>query len=224
LKDDVVTRISVVSGVDYERTNHIIAQWASSSNDNNPQSLSIQQEASAEFGVPLSKWQQEKMDANQEQLSQGIHNVEHFLYANGTVGKRTMSITTDQERAVLRSIYAETQKALEEQGLGPDDYVVVYRGMMHGKVRYGEGDTVDYKGNAMESWSLSHDTAYEFAASMDEVGNFGTVFRMLVPRRNIVSTAYTGFGCLGEDEVVIFGSVPGNEAYVRELVDMEDQF
>lgn len=56
--------------------------------------------------------------------------------------------------------------------------------------------------NALESWSLSADTARSFADS-GKKGELGITLVMEVPVSRIMSTAATGIGCLTELEVVL---------------------
>jgi len=248
IKYEICKRLAKDAGVDYDTVNAIVGQWAVSSNDEDMRSLSLQEAASEEFGTPLSDWQrgklnfrkqtigmlEERADAEADktydmlvrQRAKGVASVANmsdedirkfadetrndFMRREMSQNPKRFPITTrENERKVLRAMYNNTQKAMAEQGLKPDDYVTLYRGMTISKRNVKAGDTVGYIGNAIESWSVSKDTA----------SNFGTVFRMRVPRRNIVASAVTGFGCLAEYELVIIGSIPGTTATVVKYKD-----
>ena len=60
-KDEIVTTLSNATGLPYEDVNTVIHQWAQSANDSDYRSLSMQEAISKEFGVPLSKFQQDSI-------------------------------------------------------------------------------------------------------------------------------------------------------------------
>lgn len=131
----------------------------------------------------------------------------------------------DQSRQLVRQMYDNTQQALAEQGLQPDDTITLYRGfnfveekiptdpikhlayidmLKNGDepdvVAYPQSainKVVGYKGNAAESWSASSSVAQTFGAN---------VVGISVPVKNILSTAGTGFGCVNEGEFVVLGN------------------
>jgi len=57
------------TGVPYNTMSEMIHQWAITSNDSSERSLSIQQAAAEEFGVPLSDWQKKHMNEIPTQAS-----------------------------------------------------------------------------------------------------------------------------------------------------------
>jgi len=63
IEKQVAKDIADLSGETPECCARIIEQWATSSNDSSPLSISIQQAAADEFGVGLSDWQQKKIDS-----------------------------------------------------------------------------------------------------------------------------------------------------------------
>jgi len=112
-------------------------------------------------------------------------------------------------------MYDLTQQSLRDMGIGPDDEVTLYRGMKRttlsaerNKVsvseKYANGN-YKYTGNPIESWTLSMHEARKFGSH--QAG-------MTVKASNIFSTPYSGLGCWGEEEFVIFGSVPGYVATI----------
>jgi len=189
VKDMICTDISEESGVDYETVNEMAAAWAKTSNDQNMKYLGSQRDAAEEFNKPLSEWQREQIG-----------------WAAKTGFTRTIA-PADEQRRVLRAMYSQTQNKLADMGMGPDDCVTVYRGFkipdVAPAIAY-KGDTIKLKGNCLESWSLSRRTAETFAAR--EYGKVAYIVKSRVPRRDIFSTCRTGFGCLEEREVLIFGS------------------
>ena len=119
-------------------------------------------------------------------------------------------------------MYDNTQSWISERGLGPDDTVRLYRGIStgggrvdeHAMFKQAEGGNMPYNGNAIESWSISKAVARNF---VEQGGGIGAVVVADVPVRNIISTARTGFGCISEGEMVIFGNIPGSQVLVDQV-------
>jgi len=194
IKSNIVDDISRQAGVGKYTVNDMLKQWATTSNDEDMQSLSMQEAVSEEFGVPLSDWQKDKID---------------------TVGVNLSDVRRNHERSVVRAMYNSTQKSLTDAGYKPGDTVTLYRGMNVSDAKHKVGDIVNYKGNAIESWSIDSRSASDFAAGWtSESGVQGLIISMQVPIENIISTAATGFGCMDEAEFVILGSILGNIANV----------
>jgi len=61
-KADVCNYIADQTGIPANDASLMIHQWAATSNDTSPASLSIHEAAAEEFGVSLSEWQKEKAD------------------------------------------------------------------------------------------------------------------------------------------------------------------
>lgn len=244
VKDQIVTDISAASGVSYEDTNAVIGQWAQSSNDSDIRSLSLQEAASEEFGMELSDWQQTKVDTiraaewirsdpmpgsdidtvydeamKKYPNANDVYDIETTVYDQNMVeiagGVTSPLLPRDQERAIMRAQYDQTQKRFADLGYSPDDSIVLYRGFTQdiSKGTFDKGEIINYKGNTIESWSASPSVARNFANvwGADESGN---IIRMEVPIRNVFSCARTGFGCLNEGEYVIFGNIPDSQAEV----------
>lgn len=191
----------------YEIVNKIIKQWAHSANDEDARSLSIQQDAAEVFGVELSDWQKGKV----KEISASGEEI-------GLVGL----YPSEWQREILATMYKITQDRFAELGFDPDDTVRLYRGTnipMKDMEGWDPGEVVKYEGNALESWSVSQDSANVFAdpidIPMDGEDTYGVILEIEVPVKNVVGTARTGFGCLGEGEFVIKGcSVDGATARV----------
>lgn len=115
----------------------------------------------------------------------------------------------ENERHFLRTMYNRTQAALNLQ-FGEGGEVMLFRGVRNedGKIKAKRGDVLEYKGNTMESWSVSKSVASDFS------GDYGTVIAMMVPIKNILSMATTGFGCLNEGEFVVLDHKPGTTVRV----------
>lgn len=60
-KNNIVTELSDATGLPYEDVNKFVHQWATSSNDTDMRSLSIQKAIADEFGLELSPWQKQRM-------------------------------------------------------------------------------------------------------------------------------------------------------------------
>jgi len=200
VKGQICEHLSDQTGMDKEDVNDFVGQWSGSSNDADMRSLAIQQDAAKEFGVKLSDWQRGKIVENE--------NMSKLFEGDKPSNFRSL-LPSNQQRSLLRTMYDNAQEALQEQGI--KDHVRLYRGIDLPDVTtkgWSTGDTIDYKGNAIESWSVSEEMA----------GMFGntTVF-MDVPVENIVSTARTGLGCLTEGEFIIMGSIPGQQAQVYDF-------
>jgi hypothetical protein len=214
LKALMCNNLSYLSGVDADIVSNIIGAWSQSSNDENALSLFIQQRSSELFGVELSDWQKEKIRL----LENDYNNMSiEDLAAGRQRGpyRSSAQITKDNIDKVLKSMYKSTQEDFKERGYSPDDEVILFRGVLS-KDSYGNNnDVVEYNGNTVESWSYDHMVGVEFATYNDDEYTHGTVIAAKVPVKNILSTPYTGFGCLDEREVVIFGNIPNSEVKIN---------
>lgn len=182
--------------VDKDAVGQVVTQWAKDSNDSNKASLSVQEAASEEFGVPMSQFQQAKIGTYVVggQYRPGI--IENY--------ERASNMTRQAERTILRAQYNNTQAQLQAAGYKPTDTVRLYRGIRDSSIDI--NTTANYQGNALESWSISPYIARGFGGA----GNDSRALVAEVPVSSIFSTARTGNGCLNEGEVVVFGSIPGS--------------
>ena len=206
VKRDIVNTLQYEPySIDKDLSANILSSWASSSNDSDIHSLSLQQAISEEFDVPLSDWQQKKI----ENLQQNYGD----FYNAGTTG-----YTPDQYRNAVRSIYENTQKQLQEAGFSATDMVRVYRGIKfkdYEDPKLTKGESYEWGGNVVESWSFDNYTARNFAGLKLKIRK-SYVLSMDIPISSIFSTAKTGPGCLSEAELLIFGSI-GNEVLVEDV-------
>ena len=232
-KRAIISELTILSGVDEDTVNEVIKQWAETSNDNDIKALSLQEAAAEELGLKLSAWQQERLDNVTEEgynkraatlrESHPDWEEERITHSMGQMGYSLTAqpITSrTNERAIIRAMYDNTQEQLAKVGYSPGDTISLFRGITYGDSNPGraEGATVDYKGNSMESWSVSGTVAMNFATSQGNYDEYGEVASMAVPVSSIIGTARTGFGCLTEGEFIIAGNVPGSKATVWEAV------
>ena len=84
-------------------------------------------------------------------------------------------------------MYDNTQALLKTKGITE---IVLHRGM--GKHEALQKEVLS---NAMQSWSTSESVAE----------GFGQVQSAVVPITRVLSTPFTGFGCLKEEEFVLVG-------------------
>lgn len=215
-KSEIVRELSERTGLPEDDVNLFIKQWARSANDTDMRSLSIQEAASDEFGLELSDWQRGRI--NEIEIIKGS-------FASRAGARRSSNfplLPRDQERAILRSMYENTQDKLSKAGFKPNDTVLLFRG--YSRLREGfpdvsRGDNVAYQGNVVESWSTSSSIASYFGGAA--LHDIGLTVAMEVPVKNILGTARTGFGCLKEGEYVIFG-VPNQSVLITEVRGVYD--
>ena len=137
-KHTIVTTLSEETGVPYNEVNQVIATWAHTSNDSNPTSLTVQEEAAKIFGSPLSAWQQK--------------NIENLpAYQKSDISRGNI-------RKVLHAMYDNTQKQLDAAGV--PDPVTLYRGVKN--VSLPKGKTKIYS-NTLSSYSSSLHVSKNFA-------------------------------------------------------------
>ena len=198
LKNEIINNLADSTGVSHDDVNNFVGQWAVSSNDTDMRSLAIQQDAAKEFDIELSDWQKGEIG---DAMASFIKDARNPL------------MPSDTQRALLRSMYDTTQQAFAKQGLGPNDTVRLYRGMLGVEELHTQlGDVIPYHGNAMESWTANIGTARAFG--VDASSPTGALLVADVPIKNIVSTSRTGSGCIIESEYTIFGTVPGSQVRI----------
>jgi hypothetical protein len=163
----------------------LVRAWATTSNDDYPLSLAIQEvakklfeiENSAEWSKPHSK---ETADKTKDLVARFTPALEAFLKAQ----------------------YDATQAMFKERGISE---VKVYRGM------YGvagsdkppiNGGEVVLISRPLSSWSTSEDMAEEFSLGEDAV-----LFSATFPVEKVFATPFTGIGCLSESEFVLLAGI-----------------
>lgn len=227
----VQENLAQATGLTPPMTADLVNGWAATSNDNDYRAMWMQKMAAEEFGVPLSQWQQDKLNAlegiraDSERLFQTAQMSTPFEAMASSRAGATSEILggrTQEEvgRSFLREQYIATQAFFKEQGVTE---VVAYRGQLVKEMDYSldapagvdnpnipeEGDLLRGAGNAMESWSIDQSVAEGFAAPGR--GVVGYVERMVIPVERILSTPFTGYGCLAEGEIVVLGGAGQSE-------------
>lgn len=188
LKNEICERLSERSGLSYDEINLRLRQWAETSNDTSAKSLAMQEAAQQEFGSKLSPWQKNQWECS-------------------GAGKLTSAEEMMMNRRFLRAMHEETQEHLRSLGVPADGFVTLYRGAKL-QSKGNREEMVAYEGNAIESWSTDRNVAASFAGNRQ-------VIEANIPASRIISTATTGFGCLGESEVVVLGGLGPLESKVE---------
>ena len=195
IKTNVVNSLSEATGVDTTTVNDMLATWIYTSNDQDPNALSMQEAAAKEFGVPLSDWQKGEIQKVGERVTGPVRSAP----------------SRNDELEVLKAMRDNTQAEFARQGYKPGDTLTLYRGMtLPPDPARKVGSVENYKGGAIESWSAGKKLAKDFATRSDRYygkNQQGVVLSMRVPIENIIGTAITGFGVVTQGEYVILGSV-----------------
>jgi len=214
----VVKDLSKQTGIPKDISLDLIEQWGRSSNDSNYTSLLSQERVAKKFGGELTDWQKGKLKSTIAKRNAAIADqersaIERYITPFEQVddfGKITIKegvpFNTVEENldAFYEAMYQNTQKTLKESGVKT---VRVWRGTL-GDIDpiYDDlmdaGKAVPYRGNAMESWSLSRDDAQRFAGSLK-----GGFIAVEVPAERVLSSSLTGIGTLFESEVVLLQGV-----------------
>lgn len=244
LKAQVARDLAAASGVTEQEAADFVEQWAHSSNDDDMRSLAIQQDAAKEFGVELSNFTKGKIDAveTEDPIALGGKPVMPgspiIVMPDGSTrmpGQYNPLMESDKQRAILRSMYNETQAELKARGITE---VRLYRGvgMEHlpdpsltppewdipSNVELGwsdfEGRAVPIATNAIESWSIGNDIATNFAQQASHFNPSALVLEAVIPAERILCTPATGFGCLTEGEVIVLGGISGDQAYIKTTI------
>jgi hypothetical protein len=182
--------------------------WAKTSNDTGDRQDELQLEALRRAHHP-------------EGISQTSPGLKMAL--KNEFGPQPFKADERKARAVVfDSVYQRTQQMFAEEGLGPDDTLVLYRGMkfptptaawrLRGEKRDLEVErlfndkpgAMKMKANPLSSWALNRESAEKYAQDA-EYGYFGVLVAARVKVRDIFSHWKTGFGCASEDEVIVLG-------------------
>lgn len=217
VKDSIVSALADTSGISYERSNQFVKQWSYSANDNDMRSLSIQEEASKIFDVPLSSFQREAID--RLTARGGSFPSQYPLFTGEREGKYEISEKRSRTMIdkLVSSTYANTQNELASQGV---EEVVLYRGIVltDDQLRaMGIDPTGDLVGtvlsgasdmrNPLESWAADVSVADGFSKTSYDLGSdqHSIVIEIRSPASDVYSTARTGQGCLNEAEYILIG-------------------
>lgn len=201
----------------------IIHTWAISANNSNPVALAIQHEARKMFGLDDAVGWYGRVRGPRDGL-----NLDTAIPA---VLQQDMSpldfddapeLTEKQSeilRSVIKAIYDSTQHYYKSKGI---THVAVWRGMKGGaasQVPRGEVAARNVTMRPLSSWTTSGSMAQAFSTSITSakkmsldtpeseqaVYDQNLLMKAYVPVEQIFSNPLTGFGCLGEDEVVLLG-------------------
>ncbi len=192
-----------------------IHAWAESANDHLMRSLYLQKEAANITGGSLTEWQQQSFNKlskkREEAIKLGVVATENptwlpFEYDSDTLKKNKLD-PKETSRRFLESVYRNTQWTLERDNV---ETVTLYRGCrvpMPKKLQ--AGNRVMLEMNSLSSWSSSKSTARAFCSASDSGNETSVLLKTVVPRKQVFSTAATGFGCLNEKEFVLHnGGLP----------------
>ena len=171
----------------------MVSAWARSSSDTDPISLQLQEAAVEEFGLQgHTSFHVEALDE-----MKGLYE-----------GSSHSPIWNDQQksgaRKFLRAQYDLSQEMFGRHGISE---VTLYRGMSWTtspgpEIPLGTpGQMTRIRTNPMSSYSYSFDTAVGFAGKYDVQAVLGTK----VDVKRVLSTPFTGAGCLSEGEFVVVG-------------------
>jgi hypothetical protein len=196
-------------------TSTMVSDWAGSSNDAHPRSLTVQNLAEEVFGIEnASEWDSK---VPPKTLAQIDEYTEKF---------------GDVYRAYIKAQYELTQQKFKDAGITE---VVLYRGM--NEVGYEDVKGLDQRevrsteiqSRPLSSWSTNIDTAYEFgvgqdsgytddkflwAMENDEDMGYPLLMRQVVPVEAIFATPFTGVGCYKEEEMVVLGGEARADAVI----------
>lgn len=199
-KDQVCRDLAQETGLQYEKINNFIHQWAITSNDTDMRSLQIQQMATKIFGGELSPFQIERISI--ALAREGADSVPLSFYS-----QTGMAVNSDDAvQTLLQTMYKNTQKELDKLGV---DELLLFRGTEVPRAMFpniAAGDIIELSDNALASWSSRLNTAKMFG-DYDEQ-HTKVILKAVIPKGGIVGTPHTGFGCLDEFEYVIMGNRP----------------
>jgi SPP1 gp7 family putative phage head morphogenesis protein len=205
MKADVQKRISARSGLSARRTDEFIKTWAITSSDNSLDSVALQHVAGEKFKATPTRFIQEK--------------IEFYKQYDKVVWGETVAEATK----FLDAVYAETQEMLARWGVtelylgrgmgGPefedlDEVVAFGRHKIQATANAPSGELartqanysepIDFQSNPLSSWSTNDGTFSTW-------GPYAVVAK--IPASRIISTSFTGFGCLNEYEFIVVGGL-----------------
>ncbi len=182
---------------EYRKVNDLVKQWAITSNDENPDSLRVQEAAAEVFGLELTDWQAKKLEE--------VKNNKPAMWSYKTYAESEAEKPSNRIQEFIKATYQNTQDYLVARGAKT---IKVYRGVTSNdylglterevdELRR-TGETVKVQNNVLSSWATDIEIAQDFAGG-------AIVIEMEVPIEHVFSTALTGNGCLNESEVVLIG-------------------
>lgn len=173
-----LSRLGMSGETDTERaTAYLINSWAVTSGDDDRLSVALQQAVQAEFNTPKWKWGEEVLS--------------RVADAYDEADKRGF-------RKFVRAMYDESQAYLQSQGV---ESLWTYRGMAIARKAGFEKTLLDMQ--PISSFSTRFQGARDFAYQRGDLN--AVIVGTQIPRERILGFPTTGFGCLGEYEVVVLG-------------------
>jgi hypothetical protein len=180
------------------KAQQFIDNWATTAADNDFDALAMQTATARALDAP----------------SASFDKLERDLVVRDTDGPEPATM-----EAFVHGEYNATQDYLRQAGIGPDDYVTLYRGVHYGMEDVPSPFTKDgtYKAetNPASSWSLVKDVARGFAAGPDTQSSNSFVLTTQVKASDIISTSKTGRGALVEAEVLTRNPPGGLDVYAE---------
>lgn len=116
----------------YDLVNSLIAAWADTSGDEDSVSLTMQRAFQDEFGIDADPLARSVAYARSGGEADDAREILEELYA----------IRGEMYQILARLVYEDTQRALDDQGYGPHDKILLYRGMAMGHQGYLRPDDV----------------------------------------------------------------------------------
>ena len=123
----------------------------------------------------------------------------HEKYKDGPHG-RAWAESSDEERNRAKMAMAREEK---ENDAWMRERKEEIRGKLE-SLAYWDGE-VDFHQNPMSSWSIDHDTAMDFSLMRAEGDSVAVTMWTEVPAERVISTPFTGPGCLTESEFLVAG-------------------
>lgn len=212
-KSNIIPIQHVIDLEGYSVERRLIDQWATSSGDDQPLSVFMQDMARDEFGLNdavTNHFGQGARKVLDEYASPFRRNFDHEKFENGA-------------KAFLREMYNETQERLASAGIKE---VTLFRGWDDGAFSRSDlNKTIIndpafisapsraihiYEGTVrsqpMSSFSYSPDIAQVFVRTEPATFKRPAVTAIKVPASSILATPASGYGCLNELEMVVLGN------------------
>lgn len=181
----------------YATASGMLGAWAHSSNDNNANTLAIQNIAESHFGLT---------DAAQWGADNAGNTEQNFSEIMG----RVTSLENTHEDLITTALdaqYNATQQFFQDAGISE---ITLYRGV---EMELPEG-TQEVTMRPLSSWSLESGTADAFGS---------TILQATFPVDRILSIPTTGIGCLGESEVVVLGGRINAEVSTNDVLGYDPE-
>jgi len=182
------------------KVSELIGQWAQTSNNNSYKSLAIQQVVGEVFGLKeavdwkISPRTQEEMDYYRENNDEFLKAFVQAQYDTTQQFLKDNNITSVQ---VYRgfSFLPESEQVTAYTRVKAPDWAKGVVGNPNA-----EGTSVTVPLRPISAFASNYHEAENFA------GNPGLVIQGTIPASQVFSLPTTGFGCLGEKEVVVLGN------------------